>query len=90
MIFDVYLTEFFFLVLVLSGIPLILSSAAGLVAAVFQAATQIQEQSITYLVKFGAIAGTCVLLGPWAADQVLAFLQDMLKSLPALGRVWGG
>ena len=60
--FDLWLEDAFWLVVILSGVPLAAASLAGLVVAVLQSATQIQEQSITYAVKFVAATAALAML----------------------------
>ena len=65
---------------ILSGIPLLVSMSIGLVLSVLQAATQIQEQSLTFVPKVIGIAGAFVILGPWMLRRMLAFSHDVLQS----------
>ena len=55
--------EVILLVALLSGIPLLISSLCALVVAVLQAATQVQEQSVAFLVKFLVVGGMSLLCG---------------------------
>ena len=84
--FEHYIRESCLLVLVISGVPLLASAVSGLVVAVLQAATQIQEQSISYVAKLSAAAACCVLLWNWAQTQLVLFLQESLDSFSFLGR----
>lgn len=85
MIFENYITNCFLTVLLFSGIPLAISSLSGVVVAIMQAATQIQEQSITYTVKFFTMAITITLLGNWFLSEITSFIQEVLQSLVFLG-----
>ena len=51
------------LILILSGPPIIISMALGLFVAIFQAATQIQEQTLSFTVKLVAVIMTLILMG---------------------------
>ena len=82
-----YLEHTFVLVALLSGIPLVLSSITGLVVAVLQAATQIQEQTITYLAKFISVSLVMIVCGEFFAHEVISYTQDLLGSIPSLGRM---
>jgi flagellar biosynthesis protein FliQ len=49
------------------------AAVVGLVVAVFQAATQIQDVTLSHLPRFWAVAGALALLGPWMGGQVANF-----------------
>jgi type III secretion protein S len=53
------------LILILSGPPIIISMILGLFVAIFQAATQIQEQTLSFTVKLFAVVFTIIILGGW-------------------------
>lgn len=78
--FEVYLKESLLMIGLFSGIPLLISSVAGLTVAVVQAATQIQEQSISHLVRFLAVVVVIALLGPWFMTEMTQFIQTMISS----------
>ena len=82
-----YLEHTFFLIALLSGIPLAVSSVTGLIIAVLQAATQIQEQTITYLAKFCAVSAVTALFGQFFAHEMVSYTQELLMSLASLGRM---
>lgn len=87
MIFDFFISSAFWVLLLISGIPLLAGSLAGLVVAVLQSATQIQEQSVVYLVKITAVIITFFLCGGWFWDESLLLFQDVLLGMGALGRM---
>lgn len=58
----------------LSAPILIVSVAIGLIVSIFQAATQIHEQSLSFVPKLAAIALVLVLLGPWMMETMNNFL----------------
>lgn len=84
---EVYLLEAFFLVLLCSGIPLVVSSVVGVFVSVIQASTQIQEQTITYFAKLIAVSATIAVLGAYFSRALIEFLQHTLASLSSLGRL---
>jgi flagellar biosynthesis protein FliQ len=53
----------------------------GLLIAVFQAATQIQESSLNFLPKLGVIGGVAALAGPWMLDKVVGFTVLMFENV---------
>lgn len=56
----------------------------GLVVSVFQAATQIQEQSLSFVPKILAVAVAIVVFGPWMLRSLVTFTTKLLLSLPSL------
>ena len=71
------------------GMPILLVGLAiGLLVSVFQAVTQIQEQTLTFIPKIVAMGVTLVVAGPWMLNQVVAYTQQLYSSIPTL--VGGG
>ena len=70
------------LILILSGPPIIISMILGLLVAIFQAATQIQEQTLSFTVKLFAVIFTIIILGGWLGAQVMQFTSSILTSIP--------
>ena len=67
------------------ALPLLLVGlGVGLVVSVFQAVTQIQEQTLTFIPKILATVVVMVVLGPWMLDQLLAYTRDLWLSIPNL------
>lgn len=69
------------LILILSGPPIIVSMVLGLLVAIFQAATQIQEQTLSFTVKLFATIFTIMLMGGWLGGQVLQFTNAIFTSI---------
>lgn len=61
------------LILLLSGPPIFVSMILGLLVAIFQAATQIQEQTLSFTVKLFAVIFTIMIMGGWLAAQILSY-----------------
>ena len=59
-------------------------TAVGMVVAVLQAATQIQEQTLTLLPKMLVVAGLCAAFGGAALRLCAALFVDVLAALPAI------
>ena len=74
-----------FLVLMLSGPPILISTALGLFIAIFQAATQIQEQTLSFTVKLLAVVFTIIFLGGWLGAQLMQFTNTILTHIPQWG-----
>jgi flagellar biosynthesis protein FliQ len=65
--------------------PLLLGAmVVGLVVSIFQAVTQIQEQSLTLIPKIAAIAVIVVLLGPWMLDQLVLYTTNLYSEIPSM------
>ena len=73
------------LILILSGPPIIISMVLGLIVAVFQAATQIQEQTLSFTVKLFAVVLSIIVLGPWLGSQIHSFALLIFNSFPKWG-----
>jgi flagellar biosynthetic protein FliQ len=56
----------------------------GLVISVFQAVTQIQEQTLTFIPKILATIAVLVIGGPWMLDQLLVYTTDLWSGIPNL------
>ena len=74
------------LVLILSAPPIIVASVAGLLVAVVQAATQIQEQTLQYTLKFFAIVLTLFVTASLLASSLYRFSDRVFSEFPALIR----
>ena len=72
-------------VLFVVGPPLAASMAVGLFVAVMQAATQIQESSLTFVPKLGAVFITLLLVGNWSMGKLIAFFNEVMVKFTALG-----
>jgi flagellar biosynthetic protein FliQ len=67
------------------GGPLLLAGLIiGLLVSIFQAVTQIQEQSLSFIPKIIGVAALIVLLGPWMLDQIISYAQNLYTSIPQL------
>ena len=56
----------------------------GLVVSIFQAVTQIQEQTLAFIPKVIALAAVLLLLGPWMLNQLLTYTADLWGGIPQL------
>ena len=71
-------------ILILSAPALLVSMAVGLVIAIFQATTQIQEQTLTFVPKVAAILLILVLFGPWMLSMITEFTRGIFQMIPAV------
>jgi flagellar biosynthesis protein FliQ len=67
-----------------AGPILLVALVIGLVISVFQAVTQIQEQSLTLIPKIVGIAVVVVVLGPWMLGQLVSYTTNLYTSIPTL------
>ena len=72
------------LVLILSAPPIIVASIAGLLVAIVQAATQIQEQTLQYTVKFFAIVLTLFITASLLASSLYRFSDRVFTEFPTM------
>ncbi len=63
----------------IAGPILILSMAVGLIISVFQAATQIHEQTLTFVPKLLLIAVAFLVLGSWMTETLLEFFKYVFE-----------
>ena len=68
------------LILILSAPPVLISMLLGTIVAIFQAATQIQEQTISFVVKLVAVTLTLMFMGPWLGAQILSFSSNIFSN----------
>jgi flagellar biosynthetic protein FliQ len=76
----------FMIALQIGGPLLAASLVVGMLVSVFQAVTQINEQTLSFVPKILVVAGTLALLGPWMATTLIAYMVFMFDSLPLLAR----
>ncbi len=63
--------------------PLLLSAlVVGLLISIFQAVTQIQEQTLAIIPKMAAILGMLAALFPWMLSQASAYMGSVFASFP--------
>lgn len=70
------------LILILSAPPILVSMTFGIIVAIFQAATQIQEQTLSFTIKLVAVTLTLMLFGGWLGSQIMAFAHDIFLNFP--------
>jgi type III secretion protein S len=68
------------MILILSGPPILISMAVGLFVAILQAATQIQEQTLSFTVKLIAVIFTLILMGGWLGGQIVQFTNTIFQN----------
>jgi flagellar biosynthetic protein FliQ len=76
------LREGLLLVILLSAPVMLVSMLVGLVVGVFQATTQIQEQTLSFVPKLIAVFVTLAIVGPWALNQAVRFTVLIFDNIP--------
>lgn len=61
---------------------LIFGMAVGVLVSLFQAVTQIQEVTLTFVPKIIAVAVALVIFGPWMLATIVAFMMQLLSYVP--------
>ncbi|QJC55150.1 hypothetical protein HC248_00413 [Polaromonas vacuolata] len=69
----------------LLGAPLLLVALiTGLIVGLFQAATQINEATLSFIPKLLAVFATLVIAGPWMMGVALDYMRNLFESIPKL------
>jgi flagellar biosynthesis protein FliQ len=70
---------------ILLSAPLLLAALIiGLLVGVFQAATQINEMTLSFIPKLIGMAGTLVVAGPWMLKTIVGYTRELFESIPGL------
>ncbi|MFZ4758619.1 MAG: flagellar biosynthesis protein FliQ [Burkholderiaceae bacterium] len=76
------------MMLIVSAPLLLVALGVGLVVSFFQAITQLNEATLSFLPKLVAVAVTLIVVGPWMISTLVDYLQRTLIGIPQL--VTGG
>jgi flagellar biosynthetic protein FliQ len=68
-------------ILMTSGPLLIIALVSGLAVSIFQATTQIQEQTLAFVPKIVAVLVGIILFGPWMLGKVTTYATDIFENL---------
>ncbi len=74
--------EALLLVCVLCAPPILLSMVVGVSVSLFQAVTQIQEQTLSFVPKLVMVFGSLAVLGGWIGSTLLSYAQKCLEVFP--------
>jgi len=72
--------------ILLSGPILIVGLIVGLLVGIFQAATQINEMTLTFIPKMLAVLATLIIGLPWMLEQILSFTQEIFNLIVEVSR----
>jgi flagellar biosynthetic protein FliQ len=70
--------------LLVSAPVLIVTLVVGLIVSVFQAATQINDASLSFIPKIVAVLLTFVIAGPWMLTMMTDYMRRILTGLPGI------
>jgi flagellar biosynthetic protein FliQ len=74
-----------FIVTLKVSAPFLLAGlVVGLIVSVFQAATSIQEQTLSFIPKIVATGLVAVIAGPWMLDVLVSYAHELYTSIPEL------
>ncbi len=71
------------LAMYLSFPVLLVSMVVGLLISIFQATTQINEMTLSFVPKLIAVAIVMILTAPWSMNMLIEFTQRILKMIPS-------
>ncbi|WP_428000733.1 type III secretion system export apparatus subunit SctS [Acidovorax sp.] len=81
-----YFTQALYLVLWLSLPPIVVGSIVGTLFSLFQALTQIQEQTLSFGVKLISVSLTILLTARWMGGELFNFTLQIFDVMPLLGK----
>ena len=70
--------------LLLAAPLLLVALATGLIVGAFQAATQINEMTLSFIPKLIAMSTMLMLAGPWMLKLLVGYTHDLIQSIPGL------
>ena len=73
-------------VLLTAAPMLIAAMVIGLLISIFQAATQINEQTMTFIPKIVAVFVTLLIFGPWIIELLVTVTTGILAQIATIGR----
>ena len=72
------------LTLMLAAPLLLVGLVIGLLVGVFQAATQINEMTLSFIPKLLGLSAAMVVLGPWMLQRLVEYTRTLIESIPSL------
>lgn len=69
------------------SLPLLITAlVVGLLISVFQAATQINEATLSFLPKIAAMIAVFAIMSPWMVRRITNYTQDIFKKIPEISK----
>ncbi|AQS54209.1 Flagellar biosynthetic protein FliQ [Jeotgalibaca dankookensis] len=78
------LREAFLTIITVAGPVLLIALVIGLVVSIIQAATQIQEQTLSFVPKVLAVVGSLIILGNFMLNNLIAFTEKIFEIISGL------
>ena len=67
------------------ALPLLLAGlVVGLLVSIFQAVTQIQEMTLTFIPKILAAIVVMIVAGPWMLNQIISYTETLWQGIPGI------
>ena len=76
--------EALWLTAIIVGLMVLPSLLVGLLVAMFQAATQINEQTLSFLPRLLVMLLTLIWAGPWLVRELMEYTQNLIQNIPLL------
>jgi flagellar biosynthetic protein FliQ len=73
-----------YVMLVLSAPLLLAALVVGLVVSILQAATQINEMTLSFIPKLIAMVAALVIAGPWMINYYVDYVRRLFESIPSV------
>ncbi|CAH0213814.1 flagellar biosynthesis protein FliQ [Peribacillus sp. NJ4] len=70
-----------YMVLIIAGPLMVIALIVGLLVSIFQATTQIQEQTLAFVPKIVAVLLGLILLAPWMLSHLLSYANEIFGNL---------
>lgn len=81
-----YFQQGLWMAVMLSAPPLIMAASCGMVVSLLQAVTQIQDQTLPYVVKLIAVSVTLAAMGRWVGVELIRLTDLGMLMIPNIGR----
>lgn len=76
--------EALFTAMLIASVPLLAALVVGLLIGMVQAATQIQEMTLSFIPKLLVLAGAIIVGGPWMLQTLTSYTRRMFESIPGV------
>jgi len=72
-------------IILILALPLLLAALmSGLIISILQAATQVNEQTLSFIPKIVSVLGVIVILGPWMLGVMIDYTHDLFYNIPLI------
>ncbi|WP_323011366.1 flagellar biosynthesis protein FliQ [Castellaniella sp.] len=68
----------------MAGPLLLVALSLGLIISIFQAATQINEMTLSFIPKVLGVGAALVMLGPWLISTMVDYIRVLIQTIPSL------